>query len=196
MSMEEGKMDKKSVHEAINRMQIEDSLRQEFEGTLPNRVSRYLQVKPHPIIGNTHFAAISSECRYLHRDGHYYGCIALTQAVAEALVKFLCSKNSWRPKNTFETNVKKLSERGVILEEAKEHLDRIWENRDDYHHLNPNIEKDREKLEGLAKEKLLSLNYIEGEVFAFSIVEGKVMPKYPRYWDISDNKANVFLRFE
>ncbi|MCJ7521187.1 MAG: hypothetical protein MUP21_03065, partial [Dehalococcoidia bacterium] len=63
-------MDEQQVNEAIQRKQIEDSLRQDFEGLLSTRVARYLQVKPHPIISNRHFAAASAECALIFRDGH------------------------------------------------------------------------------------------------------------------------------
>ena len=77
-----------SVDPAILQKQVEDYMREEFEGTLSERVVRYIQVKPHEIISNTHFSAPSSECSLLFRDGHFYGCIALVQAVAEALTHF------------------------------------------------------------------------------------------------------------
>ena len=189
-------MDEQQVNEAIQRKQIEDSLRQDFEGLLSTRAARYLQVKPHPIIQNSHFAAASSECVFLYRDGHFYGCISLTQAVTEALVKFLCLKNSYKPTNNFESNVEKLYKRGFISEEMRELLYRIWKDRDDYHHLNPNVETERQRLEELAKEKLLLKDKIEGEIFAFRIVDGKILPIHPKYWDISDNQIDVFLRLE
>ena len=78
----------------INEKQLEDDLRQEFEQTIKDRIRRYLSVKPHGIIPNAKFAVASSECSLLFRDGHFYGCIALSQAVAEALVKYICEKNS------------------------------------------------------------------------------------------------------
>ena len=36
-----------------------------------------------PIIPYTHFAKASSECWDMFDNAHYYGCISLTQAVAE-----------------------------------------------------------------------------------------------------------------
>lgn len=189
-------MDEKDIQKLIQQKQVEESIRQEFEGTLPERVTRYLQVKPHPITPNTHFAAVSAQCSLLFRDGHFYGCIALTQAVAEALVKFLCRKNSWKPAKEFEANIERLSVRNVISDELKESFLMIWENRDDYHHLNPSIETDRRKLEELAREKARLLAGIESEIFHFAVVNGELVPKHPKYWDISGKQANVFLRLE
>lgn len=76
----------------VDKAQTADTLRQEFELTLEDRVNRYLELKPHGIIPNSHFAAVSAECHLLYRDGHFYGAVSLTLAVAEALVKFLCKK--------------------------------------------------------------------------------------------------------
>jgi len=40
------------------------------------------------------------------------------------------------------------------------------------------------------------LHKIESRVFEFAIRKGVLLPKYPKYWDIKDGMANVFLRFE
>ena len=92
----------------------EESIKQELEQSLSSRVQRYLKVKPHGIVPYTRFAPASAECTFLFRDGHFYGCIALAQAVAEAIVRFLCQRNSWRPGNNFEKNVQTLCTRKFI----------------------------------------------------------------------------------
>jgi hypothetical protein len=183
-----------TVHELIRRRQVEDSMKQEFEQTLSDRVTRYLQVKPHEIVPYTHFSVASAECSLLFRDGHFYGCIALTQAVAEALVRFLCQSNSWKPDNDFERNVNNLHGRNFISDKLKESLLKIWERRNDYHHLNPNVKTDHQALEELAREKAGLLAEIESEVFHFTVTNGKIIPKYPKYWKASGNQ--VFLRLE
>lgn len=177
----------------IEEKQLEDSLRQEYEATVEGRVKRYLQVKPHGVMARTYFAAVSAEVTLLFRDGHYYGCIALTQAVAEALVRFMCERNSFSPGKDFEKNVGKLATRRFITEDMKHAFLRIWKKRDDYHHLNQNIEEDRRKLEQLALEKARLLAGIEREVFAYTNVDGRLSPKYPRYWKRS---GSVFLRID
>ncbi len=187
-------MDKKTVHELIQRKQVEDSIKQEFEQTLSDRVTRYLQVRSHEIVPYTHFSAASAECCFLFRDGHFYGCIALSQAVAEALVRFLCQSNSWKPSKEFEGNVEKLFKRNFISAKLKKSLLKIWERRDDYHHLKPNIKTDRQVLTELAREKAGLLAEIESEVFYFTVANGKIIPKYPKYWKASGNQ--VFLRLE
>ncbi len=145
-------------------------------------------------MANHHFASASAECRELFRDRHFYGCIALTQAVAEALVKFLCKRNGWRSNKVYEKNLDKLFTRKFISEQAKNGLQKIWEKRDDYHHLNESIATDLQALGVLAKEKLELLNKVESEIFAFKFVDGKIAPIQPKYWDIDGGEAEVFLR--
>jgi len=185
------------IQEPMQRVFTEDGLKQEFEQTLSSRVERYLKVKPHGIVPLTEFAPVSAECTFLFRDGHFYGSIALSQAVAEAIAKFLCQKNGWKPKKSYEENVAKLETRQFISKEMKEKFLRLWEKRDDYHHLNPTIETDREKLQVLACEKVLLLKEIESEVFKFSIIDGKLVPEKRKYWVLQQNgTVPVFLKLE
>ncbi len=184
------------IRRLIEEKETEEGLRMEFEATLLERVSRYIEVKPHWISPNQHFAPVSGECAKLYRDGHFYACIALTQAVAEALVRFLCERNSWKPAKQFEENVKKLRARANHpLQLAKELLE-IWERRDDYHHLNPSIGTDQQQLQALAKQKAMLLASVLGEVFGCTVNEGKLVPRYPKYWDIEGDHATVFLMLE
>ena len=187
-------MDEKTIDEIFRKKRVEESIRQDFEHTLSDRVDRYLEVKPHGIVPDTHFSAVSAECSFLFRDGHFYGCIALTQAVAEALVRFMCKTNFGRQGKVFEKNVEKLSNRGFISNKVKEHLLEIWARRDDYHHLKPSVATDRQTLEELAREKTRLLVEVEGEVFRYTVVDGKINPENPKYWDIKGNQAQVFLR--
>ena len=181
----------------MQRALTEDAIKQEFEETLSSRVERYLKVKPHGIVPMTQFAPVSAECALLFRDGHFFGCIALSQAVAEVIVKFLCQRNGWKPKKNFEENVARLQNRNFISSDMKGKFLRMWENRDDYHHLNSTIETDRGKLETLAYEKALLLKEIESEVFKFSIVDGKLLPENRKYWVLQSNgTVPVFLKLE
>ena len=189
-------MDNKTKKLLVEKAQLRDTLKQEFEFNLEQRVERYLDLKPHGIIPNSHFAAVSAECHLLYRDGHYYGAVSLTQSVAEALVKFLCNVNGWKPKGAFEKNLEQLIKRTKITKDLKTKFIEIWQRRDDYHHLNPQVEQDRQKLEQLAKDKLSHLKQIEEELFAYSINNGKLMSKFPKYWDQKNGKVLIFLRFD
>jgi hypothetical protein len=183
----------------LEKTQLRETLTGEFTFNLEQRIARYLELKPHGIVPYSHFAAVSLECHYLFRDGHYYGTVALAQAVAEALVKFLCTANGWPPKNDFETNVKNLRTRRKITDELQALLTSIWNERDDYHHLNSGILQDQSKLEALAKEKLSGLRAVEMELFAYSVNEGKLVPTYPKYWPQGgepDGTLSVYLRLD
>jgi hypothetical protein len=179
----------------IQQRLTEDSIRQEYNQTLSVRAQRFIKIKPHGIIPFTPFAPPSSECGLLFRDGHFYGCIALTQAVGEALTRFLCTRNGWKPAKIFETNIDKLQNRGFISHDIKKKFLYLWQNRDDYHHLNPEIETNLKELETIALNKILCLKEIEAEIFAFSFDDGKLIPKYPKYWSVGqDGIAQVMLR--
>lgn len=178
----------------IKKAELRDTLTQEFEATLEKRVDRFLEVKPHIIIPSTPFSPASSECSLSFRDGHFYGCISLAQAVSEAIVRLLCEANGLKPASNYERNITKLNKQGFITSEQTELFTKIWQSRDDYHHLNPSIERDRLKLEELAKEKLKLLNKIESEIFAFTIRNGVMSPKNPKYWKASG--SNVYLRID
>lgn len=190
-------MDEETKRELLQRAQTANSIRQEFDQTLSERVERYLQVKPHKIIPNAPFAVPSAECSLLFRDGHFYACIALVQAVAEAIARYICDIDFSKHDKVFEKNVEKLHARKFIDDKLKETLLKIWEKRDDYHHLNSTIKSDRDTLAKIAREKASLLVGIESEIFKFSIgVDGTVIPEHPKYWNIRGNQAEVFLRLE
>ncbi|MBE3128618.1 MAG: hypothetical protein IMZ60_02950 [Actinobacteria bacterium] len=181
----------------IQQKLLEDSIKQENEQTLSLRAQRYLKVKPHGIVPYTQFAPVSAECTLLFRDGHYYGCITLTQSVAEAIVRFLCQKNFGKAKNVFEKNIDRLLTRHFISEKLKNKFLKIWENRDDYHHLNSKIEDQRTKLEEISYKKVLLLKEIESEIFKFSVKNGKPIPENKKYWELHKNGTiPVFLKLE
>ena len=139
-------MNADDIQNLIQKKQLEEDLRGEFEATITDRVGRYLEVKPHEIIAHTHFSQVSTEISALFRDGQFYGCIALSQAVGEALVRYMCQKNGFRPAKGFESNLDKLHKRRFLSATVKSQLTELWRGRDDYHHLNSTIEQDRHKL--------------------------------------------------
>jgi hypothetical protein len=190
-------MDEKKKHEIFEKAFITDSLRQEFKQTMQDRVQRYLQVKPHEIIPNAPFAAPSSECSLLFRDGHFYACISLIQAVTEAIVRYICDLNFQKHDKVFEKNVEKLCYRKFIDDKLKESLLKIWDKRDDYHHLNSSVKADRLNLEQLAMEKAFLLVEVESEIFKYTLgKDGSINPDHPKYWKISGNQMEVFLRLD
>lgn len=172
-----------NIQETMQRIITADSIKQEFEQTLPSRVERYLKVKQPIMVPYTEFAPASAECALLFRDGHYYGCISLSQAVVEAITRFLCRRNGWNPKKKFEQNVEKLKARRFISEETYDKFVKIWKDRNDYHHLNPSIEIERQNLESLACEKVVLLKEIEMDIFRFTTDNGAIKPEKKKYWN-------------
>jgi hypothetical protein len=181
------------VNGILEKKLIGDSIRQEIESSLEERINRYLEAKPHGIIPNQHFASASSECSKVYRDGHFIACISLVQAVAESLVKFVCQTNGMKPSSNFERNIKTLYKLNILPDDLKGEFENIWVDRDNYHHLNPEVENDFMKLYQLAKKKLKSLVKLEKYFFDFTTSNGKINPKYPKYWT---NTIGVFLRLE
>jgi len=187
-------MDKKTIEQSIRQKQVEESIKQEFEQKLSERVARYLQVAHAGIIPYHYFAPASTECILLFRDGHFYGCISLVQAVAEATVRLLCRKNLCSIAKEFEENVLVLFNRGIISEKLKNNFIEIWKDRNDYHHLNPKVPVDYNDLVKLAKTKISLLSEIEKDIFAYTIGNaGEIKPKYSKYWETENQ---VYLRLE
>lgn len=170
--------------------QDEEFLRQRFEHSLQERVRRRQSAPVHAAIPAEWFAAATRECRDLYVDGHFYGAICLTQAVAEGISKFLTIRNGHRDSGHQNSRNTMLKKRGVISLEAYRAFKAIeGGDRNDYHHLNANIETDLEKLEERAGECVRALFEIQIEVFAFSVGEGGTMVVVnPHYWPRVDEK--------
>ena len=86
----------------------EESFRAEFEQGLDARVRRYLEIPQQAVMPNFEFSRVLGECILLYRDGYFFGCICLAQAIAEALVKSLCSTWGATPSSCFERNIRTL----------------------------------------------------------------------------------------
>jgi len=193
-------MDEEEVRKAIKRRQLKDTLEQDFLATINDRISRYLELDFIKVTPNTHFAPITIECMLLYRDGYFFACIALCQAVAEALVRFICERNG-RGSNRFvrfETNIRKLRElTDKILPDWIEMLERVWEGRNDYHHINPEVPTEKNKLREIAKGKIVALLDVESKVFAFEVVNGAIKRTHSEYWLETDSgHLDAYLRFE
>lgn len=191
------KMDGEEIRKAIRRAELEHTLKAECLSTISDRITRYLELDFIKVTPNTHFASISAECILLYRDGYFLACIALCQAIAEALVRFLCERSRFKAAKNFEENIETLRKRN-IKPDCSKLLKEIWKGRDDYHHLNPKVPTERNKLQAIAKSKIIALHNVESEVFAFEWIGGAIKPKYPKYWPQTQNGSylNVFLRFE
>lgn len=178
---------------AVRRAQIKDDLRQMFEQTLDARVERYLEINHQGIIGNHYFAAASSECIDLYRDGHFMAAVMLTQAVNEGILKFVAERNGISVQNHAEL-VKLFAEKNIVSRDCAAASERIWGSfRNDLHHMNPKVTSI--PFQDLAKRNLQNLAVIEKEIFGVDIGNGRLVPKQPKYWDIQkDGTVPVFLR--
>jgi len=184
--------------DALKKKLAEESIRSEFEQSFSDRVARHLEAQPLGVIPNKHFASVSSECYRLYRDGHYYGAISLAQSVVEALARFLSEKHNINTKNDFEKQIKQLQVNDHITEDVRKSFKIVWKKRNDFHHLNAEVESDLLKLKMLAKEKLNHLRIIEEYIFAHTFSKGAISPLYPEYWDFSEDgkTTQVFLRLD
>ncbi|MDP2729657.1 MAG: hypothetical protein Q8O55_04165 [Dehalococcoidales bacterium] len=196
------KMDEEKIRKMIRRRDLEDTLRADCLRTISERVTRYLELNFTEIRPNEQpFGLISDECIRLYRDGHFFACIALCQAVAEALARFLCERSGWNATNDFEKNTLALRRRKKVTSDCYKYFKEIWKGRNDYHHLNPKVPTEREKLQAIAKIKMTALHSVESEVFAYELGSDGIKVKYPKYWPEAyahNGKLfrNVFLRIE
>lgn len=181
------------VMQDIRRFQLKDELRQTFELTLEERIDRYLEIDHQGIIGNHYFAAASSECIDLYRDGHFIATVMASQAVNEGILKFIAERNHIQATNHQEL-MEVLVSKGIISKDFADASERIWHSfRNDVHHMNPKVTSIPFKQ--LAKQNLQALATVEREIFGVNIEEGKLVPKKPLYWDVQkDGTVPVFLR--
>jgi len=176
-----------------------DRLREWDEHRLAARVERAGRTSVHGIIPGHFFSAASSECRDAFIDGHFYACISLSQAVAEALSRFLGDIHKVGAKKDSAKRVEQLRRAGAISQPASDAFACIKGNdRNAFHHVTPDIPTDYEELERRAEECVNALLTVESEVFAFQVVEGKVTPTKPDYWPAPDsqNMMDVFVRLQ
>ena len=190
-------MDREEVLKVIKRKQSEENLKGDLLSTIDERILRYQELDFVKLTPNTHFAFVSVECINLYRDGYFLACIALCQAVAEAIVRLMCERSKFSSiSNDYEKNIENLHKRS-IQPDCYELFKHVWEDRHDYHHLKPTIPTEKSKLQDIAKSKIITLHKIESKVFDFTIVGGAVSPRYPKYWDFNENGLlDVYLRFE
>jgi hypothetical protein len=191
------------VDPAFIRQQIQDEDKSKFE----QRVERTLRVRTHRIIPHIWFDAASTECRDLFRDGHFYGCICLSQSVAEALGKFILEVHHSKKKNPKGKPLLKLLKNltwgmyhgkrmPVLSDECMRAFACIeGSDRNDFHHLNKGVIRDYDKLEKRAEECVMALHQIESELFGYEVKAGIITPYRREYWpDAGKQYGQVYLR--
>lgn len=188
------------MQKILERKQTEDDLRSEFEGTIKERVSRYLEVGHQKIIGAHHFAPASTECLLSYRDGHFIATVMMSQAINEAIIKFVAERNAIELQSS--TGAKSLDALMLELEQAHKISANCAEAsrgiygsfRSNVHHLNPKVASI--DFRSLALKNIQRLATIENEIFTFDIVDGgKMKPRNPAYWDVGkDGYTSAYLR--
>ncbi len=170
-------------------------LRQRDEFFREQRARRYLEIDRQGIIPNHYFARASMECIELYRDGYFIAAVMVTQAVNEGILKLVAVRNGIsdrKPEGFLDLKTSPLL--AVLPYACLEASRRIWRSfRNDVHHMNPKVSQ--LDFQGLAKENIQRLALVENEVFGCEIQGSRLVPKYPRYWDVSeDGTVSVFLR--
>ena len=170
------------------RRRVEDAIKNEVSGTLSERADRFPQVQGAVLVPDRPFAAPSIECTKLLRDGHYFGCITLTQAVMEAVVRHVWQIKLRKKPNqegSFARNLEALHKKKLISDDWKTRIDQMWSERHVLNYLRPTLESDQVRLVEIARKSLFLLNDLEQELFGFSVSEGIVVPHHPEYSQIT-----------
>lgn len=175
--------------------QNEDEMRSHFEAGLQERVRRASDVSLQNIIPNHWFSSAASECAGMYISGYFYGAISVAQAYVEALSKYLAKFHKTGVKNDVLLRCDRLFSEKIISQRALDAAKDIFNNRNDFHHLNENIQQDKKELELRAKNCINNIHIIESEVFEHSFSNGKVVLVRPEYWPSpSPDLTTVHLR--
>ena len=169
-----------------NNQLVEQFLRERFDATLDRQVRRYVRAKVHKIIPVDFYSAALGECQEMYVAGSFFGCITLCQSVAEGLSRFLAEKNTVPIRNGFICRITRLKNARVISESTAKAFKSVFgEDRNDFHHLNKNVEQDYETLEARSLQCLDALYAVRSEVFAYDIHDGRISAKNVKYWSSS-----------
>jgi hypothetical protein len=139
---------------------------------------------------------LCGECAEQFRDGHYFGCIALTHAVLEAVIQPICQaklKKKPNPEGSVDMNIEGPHRKKIISDEWKFKFDQMWFDRHSFHHLCPSVEADHLNLEETARITLTLLNDLERRFFGFQVQEVVVVPDHPEYWSAKTGELMVLL---
>lgn len=174
----------------------ETELRRSFEGRLPEMIRRAAKVRWPAMIPAHWFSAAASECAEMYVSGHFYGAISVAQAYVEALAGYLAEANSVRQATTLVL-WERLQKEKVVSQSCADAACAVMDDRNDFHHMNKNIETEYRSLESRAETVIANVNFIEAEVFECSPSSepGVIAPKNPRYWPSEKpGTTKVFLR--
>jgi hypothetical protein len=172
--------------------QIEASIRHDVQPTLAERAARVRQVRGMVRVPDGPFAAPAAECAAQFRDGCYFSCIALTQAVLEAAVRHMWQVTHTKKPHqggSFAHNLDALHKRQIISDAWKTKLAQVWADRHTFLSLRPSEESDRQQLADTAHYTLQLLNELAQAFFGFVMRDGIVVPNRPADEVITDGEA-------
>lgn len=176
----------------------EKHMRATFEAELPLRLQRAQAVQLQAFIPAHWFASAASECARMYVSGFFYGAISVSQAYVEALTRFLAEHHHVTVGKDVPERCRRLKARSFISEQSLQAALSIFDARNDFHHLNREVEQDYFRLAARAKGCINSLHVLESEVFAFSFSDaqpGTVVLSKPEYWPSSEpGLANIHAR--
>lgn len=173
-------------------------MRSRFDASLPDRLRRAEGVQLQQFIPAHWFAQAASECAGMYIAGFFYGAISVAQAYVEALSKYLAEHHTVRIGKDTSERCRRLNSKGIISERTLQAALAILDDRNDFHHLNKEVEQDFQKLAARAEHCINHIHTLESEIFAFSFSEdspGSVVLEKPDYWP-SEGPAltRVYLR--
>ena len=128
--------------------------------------------------------------------GHFYGAISVAQAYVEALSTYLCERcniggNQKDPPKRWQKLVTEKIVDAPVCDAALA----VLSDRNDFHHLNKEVEQDYRKLERRAEVCVNLLYTIESRVFDHSFDTGSIVPKHPERWrDAGNGLTHAYLR--
>jgi len=165
-------------------------IRSEVESTLNDRVERYLEIGYQGVVAGEHFAPASAECIRLYRDGYFLSAVMVSQAVTEALWRFVLERNAIEATGDRVEMMPGLVERRILSSQAADAFLRIWRSfRNDVHHLNPKVSTI--PFQQLARRNLTDLGQIERELFGVTFDNGRMVPNQQKYWDLRPDGTTV-----
>jgi hypothetical protein len=171
----------------------EGHTQEEVPESVSERPAR-LQFREIRLLPENPFGDTSAECTRHFEEGHFYACVALTQAVLEALVHHIWQvhRDKRKPQEIdFSAILTALQRKGVFQNEWKSKLQQLWLNRHKFHHLRPSVEADQQTLVEMAKANLSLLDEMTQEFFGYDIECERVVPNHPEYWTIKEGEPQV-----
>ncbi len=180
-----------------------------FESKLDQITERTESLERLPsFLPNTHFAPPACEARQMYRMGYYYGCIMVSQAIAEALARCI-AKAKHLPSSYFTEQDKRnggvsqaerieyMKQQKAISTKAFKHFRRILNHkRNSFHHMNSDVPVESTKLKKMAFECVDSLYSIEGAFLGFG-GDGRIVVNDRELWDVKpDGTVAGFIDLE